>query len=541
MRNAMRILPFLVALVLIFMYQSKLVTDANVLPFNDNWGRETQVGVTTEDDPMQVSGDDTVVWIADDKLEFHELTADGTLQEKAVKPLPVDSGDFLSYGQYDITEQKVTWLGRGGTLKQSEATEGGWSEPKVLAEGLSHFQRLALADGGEYFLTATEHQASLSRLHGGRLEPVADLNVPSVRRGALHLNAEGELEVALSASPAMGMMELHYATVDLQHKKILLQELILKKVVDYAQSIGDFAFLQDGGLRHLMYTLQSTRNGDRAVFVYDYRHGETPGNYRKLEVPTYFGNTPNVVASPVVDRHYQEGLRFLVSARYAKDPRHIAGQLVMVYMKNGEVTKFEPLTNVKTFVYRPAFLHNGEDTSVAFLEPRTFDRYNVLLTSNDPAYIAETNVITDADYKRGAMEVPLYWGVAFIYLFVALLWAFVPLTVIGYIGWRHEEFYEKHSRKLFWLGVLLYAATKAHFLHRDFYLVSQEFMPLWMQGGIGAELLVQAAMLAVSLLVTQLFRLTLPEKRSAGYELLYLILFDMTVSLFWYAPFSATV
>ncbi|PWK12818.1 hypothetical protein [Tumebacillus permanentifrigoris] len=530
MKKFLRIFPFFLIFIVIFGLQTYWETTAKNQPFLDPYGRAVKVGTMTPNRPVEWIGEHRFAYLSEKSLVLATLdpATQSTTEEK--RPIPAD--DIFAYTNYKLLGDDLFWIGKGQTLKWAKWQGSAWSQPQEITKQATALQLQAVAGktlltvGREGDLRVYDVSANTPNLlKSYPLKKVTNVTAALDDQGIYHIGAVDQLSGE--------MYHLSYMTLDTKTWQgadpIVLRELSMSTDT----SIDSSTFGVDKTHGYFLTTIKIGKLGSKTLNVYSFPLTHpTEVQQSAVVTNTMMGHeAKGVYGATLAQEQGDDGLKFAFVANYAISPRVGGYEVFIGSLQNGVWNQdAAQVSNIQKVALNPVVQYNGQELTAIFTEETTYDTFDIFANTNNPQYAAASNKLTSTDLKQAAGQVPLYFGVVIVQVFVALAWPCISYIYLMYfIIKKEDELYDNASRH-FWVAVLLYLASQififVSYSNLDNFRV---YAPEWLQSNFAIVMLFLCFAL-VCYLFTLMFRKLIYE-RNAILEFSYFMGLNVWLSL----------
>ncbi|TCP52435.1 hypothetical protein EV586_11034 [Tumebacillus sp. BK434] len=538
MKSFLRIFPYVLVFVLVFLLQVKLDADNRVLPFLEPYGRETAIGTATPNRPAQVLGENRYAWLSGQELVVAQI--DPAKQKSELEKRPLPSSDIYTTTTFKISGSDLYWVGEKRVLKHATWENGAWGATKSFDADVIALELLQLGEQ-PYLLVGTEKGMKIYQASGPALKEVASF--PQQRTiyvdGAV--DQQGLAHIAMMEQVGVESYNLQYLTFDGAAQKVSLKQVVKALSVGTSNIIDEMVFGMDQTHGYYFLTYKSSRKSTTELRAVSFALNDpSPRSTKdmKLIPKTLVGEDAPNSNAPYVRPIQEEKLQFAFVADFGKNPRNIGREVLLSTMQNGEWQQDDltRVSNLHSLGFNPVFDKQGDTTTMVYMKFAKLKTYDVLFNSDDQAYAAATNKIVKDDYARAAMEVPQYLGMSIMMLVIAFAWPMLPFGYLFYLVMKKEDvLYDQPNRHLL-ISVLLYLATQiAVFLKYGNLDTLYYYMPEWMQSGFAVAVLF-VVLAVISYGFTMIYARTRYERSAMG-EFSYFLginIWTVTLGLSYY-------
>ncbi|ASS75739.1 hypothetical protein CIG75_12595 [Tumebacillus algifaecis] len=517
MKSFLRIFPYFLVFVIVFLLQIKWDAENRVLPFLEPYGRETSIGTATPNRPAQVLGDQRYAWLSEQELII--ATIDPAKQTSELEKRPVPSPDIYTTTTFRYSGNDLYWVGAKRVLKHAAWENGAWGavtsfDPDVIS--------MELLDLGEqsYILVGTETGLKIYAATGNELSTVQSFPLKRTVYVDASVDQKGIAHIGATEQVGAESYNLLYFTFDGATQKASEFKTVKELSVGTSNLVDETVFGIDETHGYYLMTYKSSRKSTTELRAVSFALADpSPKTAKdmKLIPKTMLGENAANSNSPYVRPVQEKGLQFAFVADYGKNPRNVGKEVFFSTLQNGEWKQdLERVSNTNNMGSNPVFEKQGDSTTTVFLVFAKLKTYDVLYNSNDPSYAAATNHLDRDDYTRAAMVVPQYLGMSVMLLVIAFAWPMLPFAYLFYFVVKKEDaLYDQPNRHLF-VSVLLYLVTQiVLFLEYGKLDSLYTYMPEWMQSGFAVSVLF-VALAALSYLFTALYARTRYERSAMG-------------------------
>lgn len=538
MKSFLRIFPYVLVFVLVFLLQIKLDADNRVLPYLEPYGRETAIGTATPNRPVQVLGENRYAWLAGQEFVLAQIIPAKQKSELEKRPLP--SPDIYTTTTFKLSGSDLYWVGEKRVLKHASWENGAWSAAKTFDPDVISLELLQLGEQ-PYLLIGTEKGMKIYQASGAALKEVA--NFPQQRTvyvdGAV--DQQGLAHIAMLEQVGVESYNLLHLTYDGAAQKASPKHLVKALSVGTSNLIDEMVYGMDKTHGYYFLTYKSSRKSTTELRAVSFALSDpSPKTAKdmKLIPKTMIGEDAPNSNGPYVRPIQEEKLQFAFVADFGKNPRNTGREVLFSSMQNGQWQQDDltRVSNLNSLGFNPVFDKQGDTTTTVFMKFAKLKTYDVLYNSDEPAYAAATNKMGKDDYTRAAMEVPQYLGMSIMMLVIAFAWPMLPFAYLFYLVVKKEDvLYDQPNRHLL-ISVVLYLATQiVVFLKYGNLDTLYYYMPSWLQSGFAVAMLF-VVLAATSYAFTALYARTRYERSAMG-EFSYFLginVWTVTLALSYY-------